>query len=217
MLRFTKDLKPFKDETPLLFIPCDHRFSCGQKFTAAEISLIKSGEVHSAMPIFQTADSLQRNVLLAKSSDVKPRNKVTKILVNRMKLALIATDGGVGIAAPQVGINRNIIWAQRFDKAEKPLEYFLNPKIIWRSEILNLGPEGDLSIAEFRDQFYRSQVIQLEYDDLDGRKHREIVEGFTAVIIQHEIDHFSGILISDKIEEQKNKKYQPIQFYKEIK
>lgn len=192
-------------------------FSYGQKFTAAEISLIKSGELHSALPIFQTADSLQRNVLLAKSRDVKPRNKVTKILVNRMKLALIATDGGVGIAAPQVGINRNIIWAQRFDKAEKPLEYFLNPKIIWRSEILNLGPEGDLSIAEFRDQFYRSQIIQLEYDDLDGRKHREIVEGFTAVIIQHEIDHLSGILISDKIEEQKNKKYQPIQFYKEIK
>ncbi|MGZ5197374.1 MAG: peptide deformylase [Kaistella sp.] len=192
-------------------------FSYGQKFTAAEISLIKSGELHSALPIFQSADSLQRNVLLAKSSDVKPRNKVTKILVNRMKLALIATDGGVGIAAPQVGINLNIIWAQRFDKAEKPLEYFLNPKIIWRSEVLNLGPEGDLSIAEFRDQFYRSQVILLEYDDLDGRKHREIVEGFTAVIIQHEIDHLFGILISDKIEEQKNKKYQSIQFYKEIK
>ncbi|MGZ5274098.1 MAG: peptide deformylase, partial [Kaistella sp.] len=107
-------------------------FSYGQKFTAAEISLIKSGELHSALPIFQSADSLQRNVLLAKSRDLKPRNKVTKILVNRMKLALIATDGGVGIAAPQVGINRNIIWAQRFDKAEKPLEYFLNPKIIWR-------------------------------------------------------------------------------------
>jgi len=192
-------------------------FSYGQKFTASEISLIKRGEVHSALPIFQTADSLQRIVLLAKSTNVKPRNKLTKILVNRMKLALIGTDGGVGIAAPQVGINRNIIWAQRFDKSEKPLEYFLNPKIIWRSEILNLGPEGDLSIAEFRDQFYRSQVIQLEYDDLDGRKHREIVEGFTAVIIQHEIDHLSGILISDKIEEQKNKKYQPIQFYKEIK
>ncbi|MGZ5285228.1 MAG: hypothetical protein ACXWB4_06220, partial [Kaistella sp.] len=57
-------------------------FSYGQKFTASEISLIKSGELHSALPIFQTADSLQRNVLMAKSTDVKPRNKVTKILVN---------------------------------------------------------------------------------------------------------------------------------------
>ena len=192
-------------------------FSYGQRFSPEEISRIKSGELNSALPIFQTADSTQHHVLLAKSSDVKPRNKLTKTLVNRMKLSLLGTDGGVGIAAPQVGINRNIIWVQRFDKAAKPLEYFLNPKIIWRSEVLNLGPEGDLSITDFRDQFYRSQVIQFEYEDLDGKKHREIVEGFTAVIIQHEIDHLFGILISDKILDQNSRNYQPFQSYKEIK
>ena len=192
-------------------------FFYGQRFSPEEISRIKSGELNSALPIFQTADSTQHHVLLAKSSDVKPRNKLTKTLVNRMKLSLLGTDGGVGIAAPQVGINRNIIWVQRFDKATKPLEYFLNPKIIWRSEVLNLGPEGDLSITDFRDQFYRSQVIQLEYEDLDGKKHREIVEGFTAVIIQHEIDHLFGILISDKILDQNSRNYQPFQSYREIK
>ncbi len=192
-------------------------FFYGQRFSAEEIARIKSGELNSALPIFQTADSAQHHVLLAKSSDVKPRNKLTKTLVNRMKLSLLGTDGGVGIAAPQVGINRNIIWVQRFDKAAKPLEYFLNPKIIWRSEVLNLGPEGDLSITDFRDQFYRSQVIQFEYEDLDGKKHREIVEGFTAVIIQHEIDHLFGILISDKILDQNSRNYQPFQSYREIK
>lgn len=192
-------------------------FFYGQRFSPEEISRIKSGELNSALPIFQTADSTQHHVLLAKSSDVKPRNKLTKTLVNRMKLSLLGTDGGVGIAAPQVGINRNIIWVQRFDKAAKPLEYFLNPKIIWRSEVLNLGPEGDLSITDFRDQFYRSQVIQFEYEDLDGKKHREIVEGFTAVIIQHEIDHLFGVLISDKILDQNSRNYQPFQSYKEIK
>ena len=192
-------------------------FSYGQRFLPEEISRIKSGELNSALPIFQTADSMQHHVLLAKSSDVNPRNKLTKTLVNRMKLSLLGTDGGVGIAAPQVGINRNIIWVQRFDKAAKPLEYFLNPKIIWRSEVLNLGPEGDLSITDFRDQFYRSHVIQFEYEDLGGKKHREIVEGFTAVIIQHEIDHLFGVLISDKILDQNSRNYQPFQSYKEIK
>lgn len=192
-------------------------FSYGQRFSPEEISRIKSGELNSPLPIFQTADSTQHNVLLAKSSDVKPRNKLTKILVNRMKLSLLGTDGGVGIAAPQVGINRNIIWVQRFDKAGKPLEYLLNPEITWRSEVLNLGPEGDLSISDFRDQFYRSQVIQFEYEDLDGKKHREIAEGFTAVIIQHEIDHLSGILISDKILDQNSRNYQSFQSYREIK
>ena len=192
-------------------------FVFSQKYTTQEISIITDGNIDTALPIFQTADSLQHQVLLAQSRDVKPKDRYTKILVNRMKLALVATKSGVGIAAPQVGINRNIIWVQRFDRPEKPLQYFLNPKIIWRSETVNLGPEGDLSISDFRDQFYRNQVIQLEYFDLKGKKHTEIVEGFTAVIIQHEIDHLFGILITDKIKDQNLRKYQPVQVYQEIK
>lgn len=177
--------------------------SFGQKYSKAEISLINNGNIKTALPIFQTSDSLQHHVLLSKSIDAKPKDKHTKILVNRMKLSLLSTDGGVGIAAPQVGINRNIIWVQRFDKAEKPLEYMINPKILWRSEVLNFGQEGDLSIEIFRDYFYRSQVVQVEYFDLTGEKITEILEGFTAIIAQHEIDHLSGILISDKIKNQK--------------
>lgn len=192
-------------------------FTFGQKYTKAEISRITEGNIETVLPIFQTSDSLQHQVLLQQSIDVNPKDQYTRILVNRMKLALISTDGGVGIAAPQVGINRNIIWAKRFDKEEKPLEYFINPKIVWRSEVLNLGPEGDLSIETFRDYFYRSQVIQLEYFDLNGKKHTEIVEGFTAVILQHEIDHLSGILISDKIENQKMKTFEKVELYKELK
>lgn len=188
-----------------------------QKFTKQEISRITEGTIDSALPIFQTSDSLQHYVLLDQSIDVNPKDQYTKILINRMKLALLSTGSGVGIAAPQVGINRNIIWAKRFDKEGKPFEYFINPKILWRSEVLNLGPEGDLSIEVFRDYFYRSQVIQLEYFDLDGKKHTEIVEGFTAVILQHEIDHLSGILISDKIENQKMKTFEKVELYKEVK
>lgn len=81
----------------------------------------------------------------------------------------------------------------------------------------NLGPEGDLSITDFRDHFYRSKVIQLEYSDLKGKKHTEIVEGFTAVIFQHEIDHLSGILISDKKEKEKNNLYERVDAFIKIK
>lgn len=190
--------------------------SFGQKYSKAEISRITEGNLETALPIFQTSDSLQHQVLLSQSIDAKPKDRHTKTLVNRMKLALLSTDGGVGIAAPQVGINRNIIWVQRFDKAGKPLEYMINPKILWKSEILNLGPEGDLSIAVFRDYFYRSQVIQIEYFDLQGKKITEIVEGFTAIIAQHEIDHLSGILISDKIEKQKSELFEKVELYKKV-
>ncbi|MBF8456500.1 peptide deformylase [Kaistella sp. G5-32] len=202
-------------KTSLLFV-LFYILSSGQKYTKAEISLINEGNIETALPVYQTADSLQHKVLLDRSLDADPKDKTTKTLVNRMKLALLSTKSGVGIAAPQVGINRNIIWVKRFDKPDKPFEYLINPKILWRSEILNLGPEGDLSIAVFRDYFYRSQVIQIEYYDLEGKQHTEIVEGFTAIIMQHEIDHLSGILISDKIEKQKLKNFEKVELYKEV-
>lgn len=185
-----------------------------QKLSSDEISIINQGDVTTALPIYQTTDENQHRTLLNISTEIDPLDKNTAILVSRMKQSLLSTDGGVGIAAPQVGINRKVIWVQRFDKAGEPLEYFINPVIVWRSELQNLGPEGDLSIPDFRDQFYRSKVIQLEYVDLKGQKYSEMVEGFTAVIFQHEIDHLFGILISDKKEKEKNNSYQKVDAFK---
>ncbi|SEN06144.1 peptide deformylase [Chryseobacterium taichungense] len=185
-----------------------------QKLTAEEISLINQGNINTALPIYQTTDEHQHKTLLSLSTAIDPLDKNTATLVKRMKESLLSTDGGVGIAAPQVGINRRVIWVQRFDKPGEPLEYFINPVIVWRSELQNLGPEGDLSIPDFRDQFYRSKVIQLEYVDLNGQKFSEMVEGFTAVIFQHEIDHLFGVLISDKKEKEKNDSYQKVDAFK---
>ncbi|WP_426480305.1 peptide deformylase [Chryseobacterium sp. R2ACT005] len=184
-----------------------------QKLTSNEISLINQGDTNTALPIYQTTDTHQHKTLLSISSEIDPLDPNTAILVKRMKESLLSTDGGVGIAAPQVGINRKIIWVQRFDKEGTPLEYFINPVIVWHSDLQNLGPEGDLSIPDFRDQFYRSKVILLEYIDLKGQKYSEIVEGFTAVIFQHEIDHLFGILISDKKEKEKNDSYKKVDAY----
>jgi len=185
-----------------------------QKLSEPEIALINQGDINSALPIYQITDKQQHNTLLAVSQDIDPLDKNTATLVKRMKKSLLSTDGGVGIAAPQVGINRKIIWVQRFDKPNEPLEYFINPVITWKSELQNLGPEGDLSIPEFRDQFYRSKAIQLEYMDLKGQKYTEIVEGFTAVIFQHEIDHLFGILISDKKKKESGDEYYKVDAFK---
>ncbi|MGE8432713.1 MULTISPECIES: peptide deformylase [Chryseobacterium] len=184
-----------------------------QKLTSGELSIINQGDIKTALPIYQTTDDHQHKTLLSLSTEIDPVDPNTTVLVKRMKESLLSTDGGVGIAAPQVGINRKIIWVQRFDKEGNPLEYFINPVIVWRSDLQNLGPEGDLSIPDFRDQFYRSKVIQLEYVDLKGQRYSEIVEGFTAVIFQHEIDHLFGILISDKKEKEKNNAYKKVDAY----
>ncbi|KUY29990.1 peptide deformylase [Elizabethkingia ursingii] len=200
----------------LLLVVCAGLLSA-QKLTSNEISIIKQGDIHTALPVYNVSEPEQSKTLLGMSADIDPKDPNTAILVERMKLSLLSTGSGVGIAAPQVGINRRIIWVQRFDKEGKPLEYFLNPVILWKSQLQNLGPEGDLSITDFRDQFYRSKVIQLEYSDLKGKKHTEIVEGFTAVIFQHEIDHLSGILISDKKEKEKNDLYEKADAFIKIK
>ena len=200
----------------LLLVVCVGLLSA-QKLTSNEISIIKQGDIHSALPVYNVSEPEQSKTLLGMSTDIDPKDPNTAILVERMKLSLLSTGSGVGIAAPQVGINRRIIWVQRFDKEGKPFEYFLNPVILWKSQLQNLGPEGDLSITDFRDQFYRSKVIQLEYSDLKGKKHIEIIEGFTAVIFQHEIDHLSGILISDKKEKEKNDLYERADAFIKIK
>ncbi|WP_312196165.1 peptide deformylase [Epilithonimonas vandammei] len=188
-----------------------------QKFTKDEKAFILEGDVNTGLPIYQTDKKEQQKVLLALSQDISPKDKTLPILVERMRLALAATEGGVGIAAPQIGINRNVILVQRFDKMDYPVEYFINPKILWRSELLNKGLEGDLSIDKFREPFYRSYSIRLEYYDLQNKKHDEMVEGFTAVIFQHEIDHLSGILISDKFKKEKGLQYKEVKVYQKSK
>lgn len=188
-----------------------------QKFTKDEKAFILAGDAKTALPIYQTNNEHQHRVLLAQSQDISPKDKTLPVLIDRMRLALAKTEGCVGIAAPQVGINRRVILVQRFDKTDYPVEYFINPKIVWRSELLNKGPEGDLSIDQFREPFYRSYSIRLEYYDLDNKKHDEMVEGFTAVIFQHEIDHLSGILISDKFRNEKTLQYKEVKVYQKPK
>ena len=192
-------------------------FAFSQKFSKEEKELILAGDPKTALPIYQTDKEDQHKVLLNKSEEISPKDKNLPILIERMRLALAATGGGVGIAAPQVGINRRVVLVQRFDKEGEPVEYFINPKIIWWSELMNKGPEGDLSIETFRGDFYRSYSIRLEYYDLDNKKHDEMVEGFTAVIFQHEIDHLSGVLISDKQEKEKDLQYNDVKVYKKSK
>jgi peptide deformylase len=64
--------------------------------------------------------------------------------------------------------------------------------------------EGCLSIPEIRGDVFRNYTIQLMYWDKEGKFHEEVVEGFTAVVFQHEYDHLNGVLFTDRLKEQKN-------------
>ena len=98
-------------------------------------------------------------------------------------------EGCVGMAANMIGISRRIII---FDDNGTAV-VMLNPEIVRRS-----GPyeaeEGCLSLAGTR-KTTRYRSIRVEYQDEQFRTQRKSYTGFTAQIIQHEIDHCSGILI----------------------
>lgn len=116
------------------------------------------------------------------------------------KFMLESLGTGVGIAAPQVGINRRVIMVQRFDKEEKPFEFFYNIEIKKTYGEKVVGWEGCLSIPAGFGQVERWQDIDIEYDaEADGKivRKSENIKGFTAVIFQHETDHLNGILFID--------------------
>jgi peptide deformylase len=180
----------------------------GQKFTKDERRLITSGRGTDLMRVLQVTDSADLRILKAISTDIDPKDKDLPLLIDRMYATVNdSLNAGVGIAAPQVGINRNIIWVQRFDKPGEPFEVYLNPKIIWRSKLMRKGAEGCLSIPDIRGDVLRNYTIRITYLDRNGKPHDEMVEGFTAVIFQHEIDHLLGILFPERLTEQNAKNY----------
>ena len=181
------------------------------RLTESERRLILSGDTSRQLRVIQDTLQAELAVLKAVSKDLDPADDLLPLLAKRMYLAVTdSVHGGVGIAAPQVGINRNVIWVQRFDKIGNPFECFVNPKITWRSSLLRKGREGCLSITDTRGEVYRNYTIRLTYQDMAGLVHEELVEGFTAVIFQHEVDHLYGILFTDRLGEQQDTPYPPI-------
>ena len=98
-------------------------------------------------------------------------------------------DGCVGMAANMIGVNKAIIV---FDNDGTPCEMF-NPVILYRKG-LYLAEEGCLSLQGQR-RSRRHRTIKVQWQDRQMQTHIRNFTGWTAQIIQHEIDHCSGILI----------------------
>lgn len=192
----------------LTFITLFTMTANAQEFSISERKLINEGDVSQAMRIIQTDNPDELKTLQKQCLSINARDKDTQILANRMLLAMTdPANTGVGIAAPQVGINRKMIWVQRFDKTGHPFEVYLNIDITWNSKLLQKGPEGCLSIPETRAEVIRHYAIEISYETIEGLRKKEIVEDFTAIIFQHEVDHLNGILFPDRISAQEQSNY----------
>lgn len=179
-----------------------------EKFSKEEIELITSGE--GKLRIIQVTEPAELEILTRASADVRPGEKLLSVLAKRMLLSMNdPANPGIGIAAPQIGISRNAIWVTRYDKPDDPAEFYLNPKIIWYSDLLRKGNEGCLSIPDIQDDVLRSYAIRLSYMLESGEVVEEMVQGFTAVIFQHEVDHLNGILFTDRLLQQTRRELIP--------
>ncbi len=211
--------------TILLSVSCNRP---GEGFTDEERSLINGAD--SIMRVLTIEDSLDNAVLRSISTDMSAE-ALSSPEYERLVRLMVATvthpsQDGVGIAGPQVGLNRRIVAVQRFDKPGEPFEVYPNIRIVSMSDSLAYGPEGCLSVPGRRGEVLRSQEIVIEYADIeclneaDDRNHgrqrsegllrrkssaaplpvcRDTVKGFTAVIFQHECDHLDGVLYIDRL------------------
>jgi len=119
----------------------------------------------------------------------------------------MAAAGGVGLAAPQIGIPKRIIVfkvpGERATAAanDGPLELqvLINPEIEPLSGEMELGWEGCLSIPGLKGEVPRYRKIAYRGFDLQGEKVLRQAEGFHARVVQHEVDHLDGILYPERM------------------
>ena len=106
-------------------------------------------------------------------------------------------NNGVGLAAPQVGIKKNLIIFDPSDDMSS-LTTMVNPKIKAKDGEVYTD-EGCLSVPDIRAKIKRSKNIEVNYRDLDGNTITENFDGFPSIFIQNELDHLKGKLIIDYI------------------
>lgn len=174
-----------------------------QNFSKMQRELIMSESAEKPMRVFLLTNNADSLMLRQQSEKVTFDVNDTLLTHFTKRLYATVTDTktmGVGIAAPQVGILKRIIWVQRFDKKGYPFEVYYNPEVVQYSKKTQDCPEGCLSIPGKRAiTTDRSYAILLGYDKPDGGRVMELVEDFTAVIFQHEIDHLNGIVFLDHL------------------
>ena len=154
------------------------------------------------LPIYIYGQSVLRKV----SEDITPDYPELDKLIQNMYETLDASNG-VGLAAPQIGLNIRVVVIDLDVLSDDLPEYkdfrkaFINPHIV---EIDETAPtetmeEGCLSLPGLHENVTRSTRIHVKWQDADFTPHDEWIEGYLARVMQHEFDHLDAHLFIDRI------------------
>ena len=134
--------------------------------------------------------------LRQKSSEVEQVTDETRKLMDDM-LETMYDAPGIGLAAIQIGVPKRVIVIDLSrDEKKNPL-YFVNPKIIKKSDTDSTYEEGCLSVPGQFAEVDRPDKCHISFLDYNGKKQELKAEGLLATCIQHEMDHLEGILFID--------------------
>ena len=146
-----------------------------------------------------------QGVLRKESQDIPKDYPGQKELIDNMFDTLDASEG-IGLAAPQVGLNIRVVVIDLNVLADDMPEYkgfrkaFINPHIVevddTHTESLE---EGCLSLPGIHEKVTRPTRIHVTWLDEDLQPHDEWVEGYLARVMQHEFDHLDGKMFIDRI------------------
>lgn len=153
---------------------------------------------------------LGEKVLRLKAQKVKniKSEEIQKILSNM--LTILKKSSGVGLAAPQISISKQIMIISSKPNTRYPNAPYMedlvliNPKIIKTSNGKNKDWEGCLSIPGIRAKVPRYNKIEVKYKTINDEKKTIIFKDFVARIFQHEYDHLIGLAFIDRIETTKD-------------
>lgn len=112
--------------------------------------------------------------------------------------SVMRAANGVGIAAPQAGLNEQICIAMIDGKMQE----LINPKLDFAEDPIT-SKEGCLSVPGYNDFVKRFNKIGVTFKDKEGTSKYMELEGANAVVVQHELDHLNGVVFVDKLSNMK--------------
>jgi peptide deformylase len=136
----------------------------------------------------------------------QPAKRIAKVDESIRKLAkdmlqTMYSSDGIGLAAPQVGINKQLIVIDcEPDQPTNPPLILINPQIVGYGDQLCNAEEGCLSIPGVYMEVTRPETIEISYKDENGRPRKLKASGLLARAIQHEMDHLNGVMFVDRVE-----------------
>ena len=158
--------------------------------------LSSRGEIVAILKVAQMGHPVLRQIAEPVPPEIIPTPAFQAFLQDMLET--MDEYDGAGLAAPQVHESIRVV-CLTIDESAGP-EFWINPVITPLTEATQSGYEGCLSVTGLRARVARYSRIHVSFLDHTGTEHALDLQGFPAVVAQHECDHLDGVLYVDKAE-----------------